>query len=77
MLNKFQIWSLCFLSSLVGLRFYHHPLLLYTGEHTMISEETLMLSSFVGNKLEYYRKILFLVMLKNSFFYLNCGILCN
>jgi len=37
----------------------------------MISEETLMFSSFVENKMEYYRNVLLLIILKGTFFLSN------
>ena len=41
--------------------------LLYTGQHGVISEQTSIFSSFDRNKLEYYRNILWLIILKRNF----------
>jgi len=45
-------------------------LIIYAGQHGMISEWTLVLSSFVGNKLEYYPNMLLLIILKRKFSHL-------
>jgi hypothetical protein len=48
----------------------------YTGQQGMIFEENLMLSSFVDNKVGYYRKMLLLVILKGLFSHLIYGTWC-